>query len=141
MRTLFLCDSRLTDHNKTRKLSTFFPTKFSTPAKISEISNFLSISNFFSVRFKTYWSLCKPKIFQKKYKQKFSTLGQNFGYFRFSNFYMSGVPKDICCYRVNGFFLFRSRWNFFWVRFRPLGVRNSNKKFCVRSLFSILCTH
>ena len=24
-------------------------------------------------------------------------------------FYMSGVPKDIYCYRVNGFFFFRSR--------------------------------
>ena len=40
-------------------------------------------------------------------------------------------------------FLIRSRWNFFfyWVRFRPLGVRNSTKKFCVCSLFSVFCMH
>ena len=57
-------------------------------------------------------------------------------------FYMSGVPKEIYCYRVNSFFLFRSHRNFFWVRFRPLGVRNSNtiflRLFVLRSLFSVL---
>ena len=93
MQTLFLHDSRLTDHNKTRKFSTFFPTKFSTLAKISEISNFLSISNFFSVRFKTYWSLCKPKIFQKNTNKNSQHLAKISGILGFQIFVCPESPR------------------------------------------------
>jgi len=84
-RTFFLRDSRLTDHNSTQKISTFFLKNFSTQPKFQKFQVFkifvyLKQKILFVPRLTDPYE--RPKL-KKKIQRKFSTLVQSFRNFEF----------------------------------------------------------